>query len=116
VESIITWAEKSHEMNQNIEWHPKENSLGCVFLFQIFAAFALTGEGKSGRDFLSQQVAQDAEDHAKNDGNQDIGGVVDIEIEPGESDKTGKNQGRNAHTFIPPQEHRGCFKGSNGMS
>ena len=45
---------------------------------------------------ISQEAKADAEEHRE----EDIGGVVDIEIQPGECDEAGQNQRRNAHLFI----------------
>ena len=65
---------------------------------------------------LHQELTQECQTNAKDHGNDDIGGVVDIQIQPGEGDQASQQHGGNAELLVMKQDHRGGLKGGNGVS
>lgn len=67
-------------------------------------------------DGVYDQVAQNAEEDAENQRNQNVGRVVDVQVQPGEGNQDCQNRGRDAQTLVVEHQHRAGLKGSDGVA
>ena len=67
-------------------------------------------------DGVYDQVAQNAEEDAENQRNQNVGRVVDVQVQPGEGNQDCQNRGRDAQTLVVEHQHRAGLKGGDGVA
>ena len=61
-------------------------------------------------------VTKEREDGAQNRGEDHIGGVVHIQVQPGEGNQHRQNQGGDAQLFVVQENHNRGFEGGDGMA
>ena len=77
-------------------------------MFLCGSAFVLALPAKlAQRDLLGNQVADDAEEDTGKDGEDYVGGVMYIQVHPGEGNCDGKDQGGNTQNRAVQQHHGG---------
>lgn len=97
-------------MKQNKK-HKETARFDGTGLHCLFGAFCEFLHAKTG-----EPIAQKSEGNAQDQCYQHIGGVVNVQVQPGQGDQTCQNQSRDAQLLVVQHQDGRSFKRGDGMS